>query len=151
MKTMNQWFDEYSESHQNKTNKAIHWVCVPTILFSIIGILAHFSALLTALLLLLSFVFYARLDLVLAVAMAALLVVMTWLIYTLPVGVGFYIGLFVLAWIGQFYGHKVEGKKPSFFKDLQFLLIGPVWCMDAYLGKLIPKWKMRQKSQITAI
>ena len=151
MKTINQWFDEYSESHQNKTNKAIHWVCVPTILFSIIGILAHFSALLTALLLLLSFVFYARLDLVLAVAMAALLVVMAWLIYTLPVGVGFYIGLFVLAWIGQFYGHKVEGKKPSFFKDLQFLLIGPVWCMDAYLGKLIPQWKMRQKSQITAI
>jgi len=151
MKTMNQWFEEYSESHQNKTNKAIHWVCVPTILFSIIGILAHFSALLTALLLLLSFVFYARLDLVLAVAMAALLVVMAWLIYTLPVGVGFYIGLFVLAWIGQFYGHKIEGKKPSFFKDLQFLLIGPVWCMDAYLGKLIPKWKMRQKSQITAI
>ena len=151
MKTMNQWFDEYSESHQNKTNKAIHWVCVPTILFSIIGIFAHFSALLTALLLLLSFVFYARLDLVLAVAMAALLVVMAWLIYTLPVGVGFYIGLFVLAWIGQFYGHKIEGKKPSFFKDLQFLLIGPVWCMDAYLGKLIPKWKMRQKSQITAI
>ncbi len=151
MKTMNQWFDEYSESHQNKTNKAIHWVCVPTILFSIIGILAHFSALLTALLLLLSFVFYARLDLVLAVAMAALLVVMAWLIYTLPVGVGFYIGLFVLAWIGQFYGHKIEGKKPSFFKGLQFLLIGPVWCMDAYLGNLIPKWKMRQKSQITAI
>lgn len=151
MKTINQWFDEYSESHQNKTNKAIHWVCVPTILFSIIGILAHFSALLTALLLILSFIFYARLDLVLAVAMAALLVVMAWLIYTLPVGVGFYIGLFVLAWIGQFYGHKVEGKKPSFFKDLQFLLIGPVWCMDAYLGKLIPKWKMRQKSQITAI
>ena len=151
MKTMNQWFDEYSESHQNKTNKAIHWVCVPTILFSIIGILAHFSALLTALLLLLSFVFYARLDLVLAVAMAALLVVMAWLIYTLPVGVGFYIGLFVLAWIGQFYGHKVEGKKPSFFKDLQFLLIGPVWCMDAYLGKLIPKWNMRQKSQMIAI
>ena len=151
MKTINQWFDEYSESHQNKTNKAIHWVCVPTILFSIIGILAHFSALLTALLLLLSLVFYARLDLVLTVAMAALLVVMAWLIYTLPVGVGFYIGLFVLAWIGQFYGHKIEGKKPSFFKDLQFLLIGPVWCMDAYLGKLIPKWKMRQKSQMIAI
>ena len=151
MKSVTEWFDEYSESHQNKTNKAIHWVCVPTILFSIIGILAHFSALLTALLLLLSFVFYARLDLVLAVAMAALLVVMAWLIYTLPVGVGFYISLFVLAWIGQFYGHKVEGKKPSFFKDLQFLLIGPVWCMDAYLGKLIPKWKMRQKSQITTI
>ena len=38
--------------------------------------------------------------------------------------------LFVLAWIGQFIGHKVEGKKPSFFKDLQFLLIGPAWLMS---------------------
>lgn len=151
MKTVTEWLDEYSESHQNKTNKVIHWLCVPAILFSIIGILAQFSAMLTALILVLTLVFYARLDLVLAVAMAALLFVMAWLIVILPVGVGFYIGLFVVAWIGQFYGHKVEGKKPSFFKDLQFLLIGPVWCMDAYLGKLIPKWKMRQKSQITAI
>ena len=151
MKTITEWLDEYSESHQDKTNKAIHWVCVPAILFSIIGILAHFSALFTALILVLTFVFYARLDLVLAVAMAALLVVMAWLIFILPVGVGFYIAIFVLAWMGQFYGHKVEGKKPSFFKDLQFLLIGPVWCMDAYLGKLIPQWKKRQKSQMTAI
>ncbi|ADY82398.1 MULTISPECIES: DUF962 domain-containing protein [Acinetobacter] len=148
MKSITEWFDEYSESHQNPTNKQIHWLCVPAILFSIIGIIAHFSTLLTALLLVLTLVFYARLDLVLAVAMAALLVVMAWLIYTLPVGVGFYIAIFVIAWVGQFYGHKVEGKKPSFFKDLQFLLIGPVWCMDAYLSKILPKWKSRQKQAL---
>ncbi|MEW5968682.1 MAG: Mpo1-like protein [Pseudomonadota bacterium] len=148
MKSITEWFDEYSESHQNPTNKQIHWLCVPAILFSIIGIIAHFSTLLTALLLVLTLVFYARLDLVIAVAMAALLVVMAWLIYTLPVGVGFYIAIFVIAWVGQFYGHKVEGKKPSFFKDLQFLLIGPVWCMDAYLSKILPKWKSRQKQAL---
>lgn len=148
MKSITEWFDEYSESHQNPTNKQIHWLCVPAILFSIIGIIAHFSTLLTALLLVLTLVFYARLDLILAVAMAALLVVMAWLIYTLPVGVGFYIVIFVIAWVGQFYGHKVEGKKPSFFKDLQFLLIGPVWCMDAYLSKILPKWKSRQKQAL---
>ena len=145
MKTIETWMDEYSESHQNTTNKMIHWVCVPTILFSIIGILAHFSALLTALLLVFTLIFYARLDLVLAVAMGVLILMMAWLISILPVGTGFYIALFVFAWIGQFYGHKVEGKKPSFFKDLQFLLIGPLWCMDAYLGKVVPKWKVRQK------
>lgn len=148
MKSITEWFDEYSESHQNPTNKQIHWLCVPAILFSIIGIIAHFSILLTTLLLVLTLVFYARLDLVLAVAMAALLVVMAWLIYTLPVGVGFYIAIFLIAWVGQFYGHKVEGKKPSFFKDLQFLLIGPVWCMDAYLSKILPKWKSRQKQAL---
>ena len=148
MKSIDEWFDEYSESHQNPTNKKIHWVCVPAILFSIIGIIAHFSALLTALLIVLTLIFYARLDLVLAVAMAALLVVMAWLIYALPVGIGVYIAIFVIAWVGQFYGHKVEGKKPSFFKDLQFLLIGPVWCMDAYLSKILPKWKSRQKQAL---
>ena len=151
MKTVSEWLDEYSESHQNKTNKLIHWVCVPTIFFSIVGILAHFSALLTTLLLVLSFIFYARLDLVLAVAMAALMLVMAWLFYVLPVGMGFYIAIFVLAWIGQFYGHKIEGKKPSFFKDLQFLLIGPIWCMDAYLGKILPSWKTRRKNSIMSV
>ena len=151
MKTVTEWFDEYSDSHQNKTNKLIHWVCVPAIYFSIIGILAHFSALLTALLVVLAMIFYTRLDIVLAVAMAALTLVMAWLIWILPVGVGFYIGLFVFAWVGQFYGHKVGGKKPSFFKDLQFLLIGPIWCMDAYLGKVIPFWKSRQISEMKRI
>ncbi|QOW49234.1 DUF962 domain-containing protein [Acinetobacter sp. YH12138] len=151
MKTINEWFDEYSESHQNKTNKMIHWICVPTIYFSIVGILAHFSALLTAVLLALAFIFYARLDIVLAVAMAALTLIMVWLIWVLPVGYGFYIALFVFAWIGQFYGHKIEGKKPSFFKDLQFLLIGPIWCLDTFTGKVLGNWKTRHKSQIKSI
>lgn len=147
MKSISQWFDEYGESHQDKTNKTIHWICVPTILFSIIGILAQLNMMLTALIIILVLVFYARLDLVLTIAMAALIFIMAWLVITLPFGTGFYIALFVLAWIGQFYGHKVEGKKPSFFKDLQFLLIGPLWCMDAYLTKLCPtQWKSRQST-----
>ncbi|WP_313043289.1 Mpo1-like protein [Acinetobacter sp.] len=151
MKTINEWFDEYSGSHQNKTNKMIHWICVPTIYFSIVGILAHFSTLLTAVLLALAFIFYARLDIVLAVAMAALTLIMAWLIWVLPVGYGFYIALFAFAWIGQFYGHKIEGKKPSFFKYLQFLLIGPIWCLDTFVGKVLGNWKTRHKSQIKSI
>lgn len=151
MKTINEWFDEYSGSHQNKTNKMIHWICVPTIYFSIVGILAHFSALLTAVLLALAFIFYARLNIVLAVAIAALTLIMAWLIWVLPVGYGFYIALFIFAWIGQFYGHKIEGKKPSFFKDLQFLLIGPIWCLDTFAGKVLGNWKARHKSQIKSI
>lgn len=144
-KTIDQWLAEYSESHQDPTNKRIHWICVPAILFAIIGILAKISTFLTALLLILSIIFYARLDLVLAVAMAALMLMMAWLIWVLPVSMGFYVGIFILAWIGQFYGHKVEGKKPSFFKDLQFLLIGPIWCVNALLVKTLGKQKTLQK------
>jgi uncharacterized membrane protein YGL010W len=46
------------------------------------------------------------------------------------------LGIFVAAWIGQFYGHKVEGKKPSFFKDVQFLMIGPAWLMHFIYKKI---------------
>ena len=44
--------------------------------------------------------------------------------------------LFVVGWLFQFIGHKVEGKKPSFFEDLQFLLIGPAWLLAAIYRKL---------------
>lgn len=57
MKTIQEWFDEYSESHQDPTNKLMHWVCVPTIYFSIIGILANFSVLLAALVFILALIF----------------------------------------------------------------------------------------------
>ncbi len=151
MKTIQEWFDEYSESHQDPTNKLMHWVCVPTIYFSIIGILANFSVLLAALVFVLALIFYARLDIVLAIAMAILTLVMAWMIWILPKGFGLYISLFILAWIGQFYGHKVEGKKPSFFKDLQFLLIGPIWCLDTLLGKVSLKYKTHHKTQMKSI
>ena len=39
MKTQQQWFDEYAVSHQNKTNQIIHYICVPAIFFSIVGLL----------------------------------------------------------------------------------------------------------------
>jgi uncharacterized membrane protein YGL010W len=46
------------------------------------------------------------------------------------------VGIFVVAWIGQFVGHKIEGKKPSFLEDLQFLLIGPAWLMHFIFKKM---------------
>ena len=72
--------------------------------------MAHFSALLTALLLVLAFVFYARLDIVLAVAMAALTLMMAWFIWVLPVGIGFFIALFVLPGLGNFMDTKSKVK-----------------------------------------
>ena len=43
--------------------------------------------------------------------------------------------IFVVAWIGQFDGHHIEGEKPSFAKDLQFLLIGPLWIVEKLSSK----------------
>jgi uncharacterized membrane protein YGL010W len=44
--------------------------------------------------------------------------------------------VFVLAWIGQFIGHKIEGKKPSFFDDLRYLLIGPLFVLAVLYRRL---------------
>ena len=45
-------------------------------------------------------------------------------------------GVFVVAWVGQFVGHHIEGRRPSFFTDLKYLLIGPLWTLDKLYRKL---------------
>jgi len=144
---MQEWFDAYGVSHQNETNKLIHWICVPSIFFSVLGLLAcipsdfvaqyfpervapfvHFGTLVV----LLGLIFFIRLSWTISLGMLALSVAFLlgqnallhsdiaplWLVNLV---------IFVVAWIGQFIGHKIEGAKPSFFEDLQYLMIGPAW------------------------
>lgn len=149
MKTLQNWFDEYAVSHQNATNKAIHYLCVPTIYFSIIGlfmsipfsiyktnfpIIDNWAFLVEVLLM----VFYARLSVSMTLKMLLFSVIcLIWNAYlSRYVSLSkFSILIFVIAWIGQFYGHNLEGKKPSFLKDLQFLLIGPAWVIENVFSK----------------
>ena len=150
MKSAEQWFDEYGESHQNPTNKLIHWFCVPPIAFSAIGMLwaiphPYFDGVLPGIwepflnwgtiAMALGLLFYIRLSLTLAVGILAFEVVVAIgnnalaTVEALPLWATSLI-VFAVAWVGQFIGHHIEGKKPSFFKDLQFLLIGPAWLMQ---------------------
>ena len=145
MKTAQQWFDEYAVSHQNSTNQFIHFLCVPAIFFSVIGLLMSiptsslenifglFNPLLenwaTVISIFILF-FYLRLGFWYFIQMLFFICISI-------IG-NFFLGsiinllyvsliIFTIALIGQFYGHHIEGKKPSFAKDLQFLLIGPLW------------------------
>jgi len=135
----------YSKSHQNKTNKKIHWVCVPAIMFSLLGILwslpfpVKVSPLINwaTALIILSVVYYFYLSWQLALGMLfnslLMIMILQWIDgFPLPLW-QIACAVFVVAWIGQFYGHHIEGKRPSFYKDIQFLLIGPVWLLaDVY-------------------
>ena len=152
-RSMDPWFAAYGESHQHPLNTAIHWICVPAIYFSIVGLLMCIPAPATDLLpaypwawasLVLVLAFYLPRSIPLSIAMVLwtalcifigdrFLHLAPWSLWSLCVTV------FVLAWIGQFYGHKVEGKKPSFLKDVQFLLVGPAWLM----AKLFRRWRLR--------
>jgi len=148
-KELTAWFDEYSLSHQNPNNILIHKICVPAITLTIIAMLwslpiipknirntisiGQVGLLNPSLILAPILAFYWNLSSSLAIAMTIL-----FLLVVVSLGVMeknhvriFRLALiiFVLAWIGQFIGHEIEGKKPAFFKDLQFLLIGPLWTL----------------------
>lgn len=139
---------EYGLSHQNQTNKLIHWFCVPSIFFSVVGLIfsipvgplpellpflgnfANWATLTLALVL----VYYLTLSGPLTLGMfffsALCLALANFLDLSFPGKLWIIsLAIFVIAWIIQFYGHKIEGKKPSFLKDIQFLMIGPAWLM----------------------
>ena len=148
MKTIHAWLDEYSESHQHPVNKIIHWVCVPLIAFSLLGILwslpflnIHFPVYLnwSILFYLFSLSFYFILSWKLALGTVVLASVVFCIFFWLePVISIFWLSssIFILAWIGQFIGHHIEGKRPSFYKDVKFLLIGPLWLLGFIYRKL---------------
>ena len=129
MKAIDQWFDEYGESHRNPFNKLTHWICVPLITFSVLGMLWAIHPWVAMAVVAASLVFYALLSWQIALAMLVLSLLMLLGLSLMSNVFWWSLGIFVVAWIGQFVGHHVEGKKPSFFKDVQFLLIGPAWLL----------------------
>ena len=152
---------KYSENHQNPTNKLIHWVCVPLIVFSIIGLISAipfpylgflgkynmfinwFSLVMAA-----SIYYYLKLLPVLSYLMLFFFGICYLFVVQLeylekaggPALWQSSLVIFVLAWLGQFIGHQIEGKKPSFLTDLKFLLIGPLWLMHFILKKFNIKY-----------
>ncbi|MFO7705074.1 MAG: Mpo1-like protein [Halopseudomonas sp.] len=129
MKAIDQWFDEYGESHRNPTNKALHWICVPLITFSVLGILWAIHPWVSVLAVAVALAFYATLSWRITAAMLVLSLIMLLILSMMTYVFIPSVAIFILAWIGQFIGHHLEGQKPSFFKDLQFLLIGPIWLL----------------------
>lgn len=152
-KQVQEWLDEYGESHRHPTNKKIHWVCVPLIVISLLGLLwglptpswmesvpipyVNWATMFIAL----CMVFYLSISVPLAVGMllyASAVIALIVGYERLNVGPVWQAALviFVVAWIGQFIGHKIEGKKPSFMKDILFLLVGPLWILEVIYRKL---------------
>jgi uncharacterized membrane protein YGL010W len=129
---------KYAESHLNPTNELIHFICVPAIVLSLLGLVWAIHPLLALGGVLISLIYYATLSVPLAFGMVLMSCLMLWLLSILPQGYVLQISaaVFVVAWIGQFIGHKIEGKKPSFFTDVRFLLIGPLFVLGFLYRRL---------------
>lgn len=146
---IDRWLAKYSSDHVNPTNQTIHFFAVPLILWTVTALLwcipvpgtwfgPGFWAAIAAFA---AWMFYYRASRKLGLGMLVVFVAMLWINRGLQIAIGtenllwLAIAVFVLAWIAQFIGHKIEGRKPSFFTDLVYLMIGPVWT----LGKLYRK------------
>lgn len=147
MRTVHQWLAEYSVSHQNPVNKRIHWTAIPLIVLSVFGLISQIPgfpinvyggwALAAAIFMV---AYYTLLSVKLAIGAALVLGTLVVIVGQINAIAGsqttaliIFVAIFVGAWIVQFIGHEIEGKKPSFFKDVQFLMIGPLWLLaDVY-------------------
>ena len=153
MKNIDDWLNAYGESHQNSTNKIIHWFCVPIITFTLLGLLSlvnyeftinsgTYNINLAGILFIIAILFYLKLSVSLTIGMFLFAgICLTYInrledLFGYQLLLKYYLIIFIIAWIGQFIGHKIEGKKPSFFEDIQFLLIGPAWLLSFIYKKL---------------
>ncbi|HEX7324416.1 MAG TPA: Mpo1-like protein [Rhodanobacteraceae bacterium] len=151
MRTVNEWFGSYAADHRNPTNRAIHWVCVPVIMWAVIAALWTIppiarpwlkQGLWAVLAMVAAYGFYHRLSHNLSYAMAIVFVVSGFIAWALYATLGargllaLAVVLFVLGWIGQFIGHAIEGHRPAFFTNVVQLLIGPAWLMGKLLRRM---------------
>lgn len=137
MRTVEALFARYGGFHRHPVNKAIHWVCVPLIVWSVLGMLWALSPVAAWIALGGALAFYGWLSLPIAVGMA---VVSAGMIYALT-----WLGdralavstvVFVAAWIGQFVGHAIERSRPSFTEDVRSFLVGPAWLLGFIYRRL---------------
>lgn len=129
---------KYRESHLNHTNELIHFVCVPVIVFTLLGIFWWIHPLAAVAVSLAALWYYFQLSRPFAIGMLVMTLLMLGLLRLMPPAtvLPLSVAIFVLAWIGQFIGHKIEGKKPSFLEDLRFLLIGPLFVLSFLYRRL---------------
>lgn len=147
---IDRYFAHYGADHQHPTNVVIHWICVPLIVWSVIAALWTIPVppaigrpgLWAGVAMLAAVLWYYRHSRVLGLAMALAMIALgiaTELLFRQLGGRGLLylaIAVFVVAWIGQFVGHILEGKRPSFFTDIFYLLVGPAWLMGKTLRRL---------------
>ena len=160
MKKIDLLLEEYGSSHKNKINKLIHWICVPAIFFSIVALIwsiplgplqnlkindyQYINWATIALVFVV--VYYIKLSPLLTIGMIIFSTICLYvtnylenLIFNGKIEFQLWLIaliIFVISWIIQFIGHEIEGKKPSFLKDVQFLLIGPAWLMHFIYKKI---------------
>lgn len=136
MSVLTRLLESYEKNHQNPINEAIHIIAIPLIMFSILGMTAAFDIFLEYILVGIVFFYYLKLSKTAALLMLVWLLIYLGLVVLLkPYIIEISVLLFAFGWILQFLGHFIEGKRPSFFEDLRYFLIGPLFVVQKVISK----------------
>ena len=136
MSVLTRLLESYEKNHQNPINEAIHIIAIPLIMFSILGMTAAFDIFLEYILVGIVIFYYLKLSKTAALLMLVWLLIYLGLVVLLkPYIIEISILLFAFGWILQFLGHFIEGKRPSFFEDLRYFLIGPLFVVQKVISK----------------
>jgi uncharacterized membrane protein YGL010W len=150
MKTFAEQITTYAAYHRDVRNVWTHFVGVPMIVFAVLLLLAmvplfkvaEHTVTLAHALFLGGLAYYFLLDALMGLLMTLLVGALWWgaiLIVgsqTWPTALGIGVGVFVVGWALQFWGHKFEGRKPAFVDDLNQLMIGPLFVTTEVLFAL---------------
>lgn len=138
---VDQLLAHYGQSHRHPTNELIHFVAIPLIMLSLVGLMFSLQPWIAYAFVAASMVYYLRLSLVFFLSMLALSALMLALVHAMgEQAVSISLTLFVVAWIFQFIGHQIEGKKPSFLEDIQYLWVGPLFVLSKLFEKIGMRW-----------
>lgn len=138
---VDQLLAHYGQSHRHPTNELIHFVAIPLIMLSVVGLMFSLNPWIAYAFVAASMVYYARLSLVFFFSMLAGSALLLALVHAMGEQVfTLCLAIFVVAWIFQFIGHKLEGKKPSFLEDVQYLWVGPLFVLSKLFDKLGIRW-----------
>lgn len=138
---VDQLLAHYGESHRNPANELIHFIAIPLIMLSLVGLMYTLHPLLAYAFIAASMVYYVRLSRVFFITMLAGSALVLALVHAMgEQRLVLCASIFVVAWVFQFIGHKLEGKKPSFFEDIQYLWVGPLFVLSKLFGKVGIRW-----------
>lgn len=138
---IDQLLAHYSLSHQHPMNERIHFLAVPLIMLTLIGLMFELHPAVAYVFLAASMVYYLRLSLVFSAVMAVWTALMLMVVFAMGEHrLLICVSVFVGAWVLQFIGHKLEGQKPSFFEDVQYLWVGPLFVLRPLLLRFKLTW-----------
>lgn len=139
MKTLEDQMSFYAAYHQDKRNKATHFIGVPAIVVSLMiplgwlrldlgGFTITAALVVTSVLL----AYYLLLDIPLGLAMGVVFGLMLWATdpiaqASLGVGATWFLVLFVGGWALQLWGHVYEGRKPALVDNLFQIFVAPIF------------------------